>query len=59
MAMNGDGKTAYDKDNDGKANEIAGCSVRVCNLYDRLLKANVILFRPAEFVTPKFPPKLD
>ena len=28
MAMNGDGQTAYDKDNDGKANEIAGCSVR-------------------------------
>lgn len=28
MAMNGDGKTPYDKDNDGKANEIAGCSVR-------------------------------
>jgi mannose-binding lectin 2 len=27
MAMNGDGKTAYDKDNDGKANEVAGCSV--------------------------------
>jgi hypothetical protein len=28
MAMNGDGQTAYDKDNDGKANEVAGCSVR-------------------------------
>ncbi|KAF2686246.1 vesicular integral-membrane protein VIP36 precursor [Lentithecium fluviatile CBS 122367] len=28
MAMNGDGKTPYDKDNDGKANEIAGCSAR-------------------------------
>lgn len=27
MAMIGDGKTAYDKDNDGKANELAGCSV--------------------------------
>lgn len=27
MAMNGDGQTAYDKDNDGKANELAGCSV--------------------------------
>jgi mannose-binding lectin 2 len=25
--MNGDGKTPYDKDNDGKANEVAGCSV--------------------------------
>jgi len=28
MAMNGDGKTSYDKDNDGKANELAGCSAR-------------------------------
>jgi mannose-binding lectin 2 len=28
MAMNGDGQTVYDKDNDGKANEVAGCSVR-------------------------------
>lgn len=29
MAMLGDGNTPYDKDNDGKANELAGCSVRV------------------------------
>ncbi|KAF1961907.1 vesicular integral-membrane protein VIP36 precursor [Byssothecium circinans] len=28
MAMNGDGNTKYDKDNDGKANELAGCSAR-------------------------------
>ncbi|CAK7236358.1 hypothetical protein SCUCBS95973_009580 [Sporothrix curviconia] len=28
MAMVGDGKTAYDKDADGKANELAGCSAR-------------------------------
>jgi len=27
MAMMGDGETAYDKGNDGKANELAGCSV--------------------------------
>lgn len=27
MAMLGDGKTPYDKANDGKANELAGCSV--------------------------------
>ena len=26
-AMMGDGQTSYDKDNDGKSNEIAGCSV--------------------------------
>lgn len=28
MAMVGDGKTYYDKDADGKANELAGCSAR-------------------------------
>jgi len=27
MAMSGDGNTPYDKDNDGKSNELAGCSV--------------------------------
>lgn len=28
MAMIGDGQTTYDKGNDGKSNELAGCSVR-------------------------------
>ncbi|KAF2763387.1 hypothetical protein EJ05DRAFT_433118, partial [Pseudovirgaria hyperparasitica] len=28
MAMRGDGNTEYDKDNDGKSNELAGCSAR-------------------------------
>ncbi|KAL2888057.1 L-type lectin-like domain-containing protein [Ceratocystis lukuohia] len=28
MAMMGDGQTSYDKNNDGKANELAGCSAR-------------------------------
>ena len=28
MAMVGDGKTSYDKDSDGKATELAGCSAR-------------------------------
>lgn len=32
MAMLGDGQTAYDKANDGKANELAGCSVRTWSL---------------------------
>lgn len=27
MAMLGDGRTSYDKQHDGKANELAGCSV--------------------------------
>lgn len=27
MAMMGDGQTEYDKGNDGKANELGGCSV--------------------------------
>lgn len=30
MAMLGDGKTVYDQSHDGKANELAGCSV--CSL---------------------------
>jgi lectin, mannose-binding 2 len=30
MAMLGDGHTVYDNDNDGKANDIGGCSVRAC-----------------------------
>ena len=29
MAMLGDGQTTYDKDHDGKANELAGCSVQI------------------------------
>jgi len=29
MAMMGDGNTVYDKDHDGKANELAGCAVRL------------------------------
>lgn len=40
MAMVGNGSTTYDKDNDGKANELAGCSVthaRLCRPNSRLL----------------------
>ena len=29
MAMMGDGQTPYDQEHDGKANELAGCSVRL------------------------------
>lgn len=29
MAMLGNGSASYDKDHDGEANELAGCSVRV------------------------------
>lgn len=31
MAMMGDGHTAYDKEHDGKNNELAGCPVRLAN----------------------------
>ncbi len=34
MAMMGDGQTSYDAANDGKANEIGGCSVRDKSLRD-------------------------
>ncbi len=33
MAMLGDGRTAYDQANDGKANELAGCSVSYVPCY--------------------------
>lgn len=37
MAMMGDGQTTYDQAHDGKANELAGCSVRL--LFNRFNKA--------------------
>jgi len=42
MAMMGDGQTEYDKGNDGKANELGGCSVRwkVLNVLTTLLTMN-------------------
>ena len=51
MAMQGDGNTPYDKDNDGKANELAGCSVRT-TLHLEHVQSNSWL-RPAESATPK------
>ena len=33
MAMLGDGKTSYNKDTDGKENELAGCSVSGTELH--------------------------
>ena len=48
MAMLGDGQTSYDKDHDGKANELAGCSVcpyvsmdRICSTVGIRLIVNV------------------
>jgi hypothetical protein len=46
MAMLGDGQTAYDNDNDGKANDIGGCSV--------LCSYAPADFRPAVFEKPVF-----
>jgi mannose-binding lectin 2 len=34
MAMAGNGQTSYDQPNDGKANEIAGCSVSLSDAND-------------------------
>ncbi|GAM85275.1 hypothetical protein ANO11243_032790 [Dothideomycetidae sp. 11243] len=44
MAMLGDGKTPYDKANDGKANELAGCSVRGLRNADFPTKARITYF---------------
>ena len=45
MAMLGDGQTKYDKDNDGKANELAGCSARGIRNADIITKAKVTYFQ--------------
>ncbi|KAJ9639511.1 hypothetical protein H2199_006546 [Coniosporium tulheliwenetii] len=45
MAMLGDGKTPYDKANDGKANELAGCSARgIRNQHTHPTKARLTYF---------------
>ncbi|TKX27306.1 legume-like lectin family protein [Elsinoe australis] len=44
MAMLGDGNTPYDKDNDGKANELAGCSARGLRNTDFPTKMKVTYF---------------
>ena len=55
MAMNGDGNTAYDKDNDGKANELAGCSVRLT--YSMCSKGKLTFTRHAGSAMPTLLPK--
>ena len=57
MAMMGDGQTTYDQDHDGKANELAGCSVLFSHTFwnhDSRLTIN----RPAVSETPQSPQKL-
>ncbi|EGP89468.1 unnamed protein product [Zymoseptoria tritici ST99CH_1A5] len=45
MAMLGDGKTTYDKEHDGKSNELAGCSARGLRNADVPTKAKVRYFQ--------------
>lgn len=45
MAMVGDGQTAYDQQNDGKANELAGCSARGLRNPDFPTKAKITYFQ--------------
>lgn len=45
MAMIGDGQTRYDQNNDGKANELAGCSARGIRNTDFNPKARVTYFQ--------------
>jgi lectin, mannose-binding 2 len=42
MAMMGDGNTAYDKEHDGKANELAGCPVRLAYHFLIDISANLL-----------------
>lgn len=48
MAMLGDGKTTYDQANDGKANELAGCSARGIRNADFPTKAKLTYFQDKE-----------
>ena len=48
MAMIGDGQTQYDRGNDGKANELAGCSARGIRNADFPTKAKVTYFQDKE-----------
>jgi len=48
MAMVGDGETTYDQANDGKANELAGCSARGIRNTDFPTKAKVTYFQDKE-----------
>jgi len=45
MAMVGDGETVYDKNNDGKANEFAGCSARGIRAASIPTKARLTYFQ--------------
>ena len=47
MAMLGNGTTKYDKDNDGQANELAGCSVRILEF--TLSKSNMIWIKKIRY----------
>ncbi|KAK1073104.1 hypothetical protein LTR12_004878 [Friedmanniomyces endolithicus] len=50
MAMVGDGQTSYDQANDGKANELAGCSVRGMRNSDFNTKARVTYFQDKQLI---------
>lgn len=52
MAMMGDGKTNYDQAHDGKANQLAGCSVRQCLSYKQWNYANETGTRPPRRFDP-------
>ena len=45
MAMVGDGQTSYDQGNDGKANELAGCSARGIRNADFPTRAKITYFQ--------------
>lgn len=57
MAMLGDGQTAYDQANDGKANELAGCSVGTHHYLSSRPPANQTSCRLAVSETHSFQPR--
>ena len=50
MAMLGDGQTSYDQANDGKANELAGCSARGVRNADIPTKLRVTYFQDKQLI---------
>lgn len=59
MAMIGDGQTPYDQANDGKANELAGCSARGLRNPDFPTKAKITYFQDKSLTVELMYKKVD
>ena len=57
MAMMGDGQTTYDQAHDGKANELAGCSVSAVLMWRMHVDGSNPMYRLAVSVAPRSLPR--